>query len=275
MTFPELVDAWLTPPRFPAPSFPLEPERFRLRLPERPLPGFVFTNQPKALGAGTEIQCYHWPGAGPTLLLAHGWGGNAAQFSAWIKALLGAGFCVLAYDAPGHGESEGTFSSAPASAAALKVLAEWFAKPLSGIIAHSLGAIATTLALAEGIQSQQVFFLAPTCFVMDDLVSASRQHGLRPEQEEALVRHFTDNFSADLTVLSALQRITSPPPLTIFHDRADASVPFAEAEQVQAHWPGARLIEVPRVGHTRILLSKTIIQQTLICLTQEYGSQTP
>ena len=266
MTFPELVEAWLTPPRFPPPAFPTEPERFRLRLPEQPLTGFALESCPEALGLGAEIQCYHWPGLGPTILLAHGWGGSAAQFAAWIKALHGEGYRVLAYDAPGHGESEGRFSSAPASAAALTALATWNTAPLAGIITHSLGAIATTLALAEGVACRQVIFLAPVCFVTDDLVIVGRQNGLPPEQEEALVRYFTQSFGTDLTVLSALERIAEPPALTIFHDRADANVPYAEAELIQAHWPGSQLVEVPRAGHTRILLSKHAIQQTLTLL---------
>lgn len=266
MTFAEYVTAWLTPPRFPAPAFPVEPERFRLRLPAVPLPGFPADRYPQVLGANQEVQCYRWPGSGPTVLLAHGWGGGGAQFAVWFKPLLEAGFSVLAYDAPGHGASEGTYSSAPANAAVIRALAQRYA--LHGIVAHSLGAIATGLALADGAHCNQLIFLAPCCFVMDDLVAVGRQHGIAPEDEAALVAYFASEFSSDLTVLTALERIAEPPPLTIFHDRADTSVPYAEAETLHAHWPGSELIETPRVGHTRILLSKNVLQKAVSLLCQ-------
>ena len=266
MTFPELIALWLTPPRFPAPAFPIEPTRFRLTLPDVPLAGFPAERYPEVLGAQTTVACYEWPGDGPTILLAHGWGGCAAQFAGWIKPLTQAGYRVLSYDAPAHGDSEGTLASAPANAGTLKALAQWHGAPLDGVIGHSLGAIATTLALAAGVQAERIVFLAPICYVYDGLRNHGLREGLTEVEAEALVTYFETEFSADLSVRRALARLVSPPPLTIFHDRADASVPYEEAETIAAHWPASTLIEVPRVGHTRILLARGVIQQVLSAL---------
>lgn len=275
MTFPELITLWLTPPRFPAPAFPIEPRRFTLTLPEVPLAGFPAERYPDVLGAHKTVACYEWPAeseSAPTILLAHGWGGCAAQFAGWIKPLTQAGYRVLAYDAPAHGDSEGTLASAPANAGTLKALAEWHGSPIHAIIGHSLGAIATTLALAAGVQTERTVFLAPICFVYDGLKNHGLREGLTEEEADALVVHFETKFSRDLSLLSALERISAPPALTLFHDRADASVPYEEAEIIAASWPGSTLVEVPRVGHTRILLSRGVIQQALSALD---GSATP
>ena len=275
MTFPELVSLWLTPPRFPSPSLPIEPRHFSLTLPEVPLAGFPAERYPEVLGAHKTVACYEWPAeskSAPTILLAHGWGGCAAQFAGWIKPLTQAGYRVLSYDAPAHGDSEGTLASAPANAGTLKALAEWHGGPIHGIIGHSLGAIATTLALAAGVQAERVVFLAPICFVYDGLKNHGLREGLTEAEANELVRYFETEFSANLSVLSALERVVSPPPLAIFHDRADTSVPYEEAETIATHWPGSTLVEVPRVGHTRILLARGVIAQALSALD---GSATP
>ncbi len=276
MILSDLVTSWLTPPRFPAPAFPIEPTRFSLTLPEVPLEGFPAAHYPEVLGVHKTVACYEWPSESnnsPTVLLAHGWGGCAAQFAAWLKPLHEAGYRVLAYDAPAHGASEGTLASAPANAATLKALADWSGQPLHGVIAHSLGAIATTLALAAGIQAQQLVFLGPVCYVADGLKNHGLREGLSDSEADALVAYFQSEFSTDLTLLSALKGVPSPPPpLTIFHDRTDTSVRYDEAETIAAHWPGSTLIEVTRVGHTRILLARGVIQQALSALD---GSVTP
>lgn len=268
MRFEELVTLWLTPPRFPSPAFPIEPRRFSLTLPAVPLEGFPAERYPEVLGAHKTIACYEWASDnnGPTIVLAHGWGGCAAQFAGWIKPLTQAGYRVLAYDAPAHGDSEGTLASAPANAAALKALAEWHDEPIYGIIGHSLGAIATTLALAAGVVTERVVFLAPICYVYDGLHNHGLRSGLSEKEADALVKFFETEFSRDLSLVSALARVVNPPPLTLFHDRADASVPYKEAEIIAANWPGSTLVEVPRVGHTRILLARGVIQQALSAL---------
>lgn len=271
--FPTLVTSWLTPPRFPAPTPPILPRRFTLTLPDVPLEGFPATRYPEVLGSGKTVACYEWPGEGPTVVLAHGWGGCAAQFAGWIKPLTQAGYRILSYDAPAHGESEGALASAPANAGTIRALARWHGQPLHGIVGHSLGAIATTLALAAGVQTTHAVFLAPICFVDDGLFNHGIRAGLTEPESQALVQYFKDEFSTDLSLLSALARVTSPPPLTLFHDRADESVPFDEAETIVAHWPGARLVEVPRVGHTRILLARGVIQQALSVLQEPSALQ--
>ena len=268
MRFEELVTLWLTPPRFPSPRFPIEPRRFSLTLSEMPLTGFPAERFPEALGALKTVACYEWPSDNnaPTVVLAHGWGGCAAQFAGWIKPLTQAGYRILAYDAPAHGSSAGTLASAPANAATLKALVEWHGRPVHGIIGHSLGAIATTLALAAGIVAERVVFLAPICYIYDGLHNHGLRSGLSEAEADALVTHFETEFMKDLSLLSALAQVDDLPSLTLFHDRADESVPFAEAEAIAAHWPRAQLIEVPRVGHTRILLARGVIQQALSAL---------
>src|SRR5690349_20988780 len=45
-------------------------------------------------------------GAGPTVLLVHGWSGAAAQWSRFIDPLVRAGYNAVALDLPAHGFSD-------------------------------------------------------------------------------------------------------------------------------------------------------------------------
>ena len=59
-----------------------------------------------------EIAIWQW-GRGPRVLLAHGWGSHAGRLTPFVEALVGSGFGVAAFDAPGHGVSTGRFASGP------------------------------------------------------------------------------------------------------------------------------------------------------------------
>src|SRR5712691_2373566 len=56
--------------------------------------------------AGKRIAVYDW-GKGPTVMLVHGWSGRGAQLGEFVEPLSGAGYRVVAFDAPAHGHSDG------------------------------------------------------------------------------------------------------------------------------------------------------------------------
>src|SRR6201999_2421848 len=91
-----------------------------------------------------SLAVYRW-GDGPSVLLVHGWGGSAGQMTAFGEPLREAGFSVVAFHAPGHGASTGSWLAIPRFAAALAAVAR-FHGPLHGIIAHSLGGPAALMA---------------------------------------------------------------------------------------------------------------------------------
>jgi pimeloyl-ACP methyl ester carboxylesterase len=49
--------------------------------------------------------------------------------------------------------------------------------------------------------------------------------------------------------------------LLVFHDPEDREVPWHDAAAIAQAWPGARLVDVPRVGHNRILRDPGVIAQ--------------
>jgi len=103
-------------------------------------------------------------GAGPTVLLVHGWGGYAGQLLGLAARLVERGFRVVAYDAPGHGLSDES-RLGPRQSSFIEVEATLLATAerhgaFHGMIAHSGGCTAATLALRAGLPVGRSVFVA-------------------------------------------------------------------------------------------------------------------
>jgi hypothetical protein len=95
---------------------------------------------------GRNLASWRWgPPAAPAVLLAHGWGGYAAQMRGFVPQLLRAGFRVVAYDQPAHGLSEGTLTGLPDFAGALAAVSMHHGN-VQHVVAHSLGGPAVSIA---------------------------------------------------------------------------------------------------------------------------------
>ena len=60
-----------------------------------------------------RLQSYHWQGAKETVLLMHGWESNVFRWRNLIGFLQVEGYHIIAFDAPGHGNSSGTILNVP------------------------------------------------------------------------------------------------------------------------------------------------------------------
>ena len=96
---------------------------------------------------GKNLAAYAW-GTGPTVILLHGWSSNAGSMHHFVVPLLEAGFRVFAFDAPAHGASPGRMTDAVEYGEAIRAAIE-MNNPVEGVIAHSFGAMAMLLLLAE------------------------------------------------------------------------------------------------------------------------------
>jgi alpha-beta hydrolase superfamily lysophospholipase len=112
---------------------------------------FLAKGRPYTLVKGDhQIAAWEW-GAGPLVLLVHGWGSRAGRFSTLGPALVEAGFRVVAHDAPAHGISTGTESALPLFAEAVRMVGAYFG-PAAAVIGHSLGGASAVLALRDGLR---------------------------------------------------------------------------------------------------------------------------
>jgi pimeloyl-ACP methyl ester carboxylesterase len=214
---------------------------------------------PGTENAVEEVAVYHWGKADRRILLVHGWQGKAAQFFSFVPALLENGFEVTAFDAPAHGVSSGTFASGPAFARVARMVADG---PIHGIIAHSLGAAGSTIALAQGLSANRVVFLAPAALINLLLEEFIRLRQIHEPIATELRQKFAARYSTDVVSVPAMARRFQIP-LLILHDPEDSDLPFFHGESIAAAWPGAELVAATGKGHWRIMRDRSVVEQSV------------
>lgn len=223
----------------------------------------VTLRSPRSHGARCAVAAWRW-GVGPTALLVHGWEGRGSQLGALAQPLVAAGMSVVAFDAPGHGDS-------PEHRLYLTDLADSITDvaaavgPVHAIVAHSFGAAATLLASARGgVNAPRNVMLAPNVLLDDAMRRFARVVGLddpdRAVLEQRLAEH-TGIAPSELSIetLASARRDA----LLVVHDRGDREVPFAHGERLAATWPNARLRATEGLGHRRILRDPAVIAATV------------
>ena len=252
---------WFTPPNPPRP-----PDTRRL-----------FTRA-TALGlevAGRRVAAWRF-GAGPTVALVHGWGGHAGQLGSFVEPLVTAGFQVVTFDAPGHGESEGSpmgfrQSSFLDFAAVVEALVARLG-PLDGLVGHSGGAGAAGVLLRRGVRPARVVLVAPLVHPWSYVPGFARALGL-DDRVVALFRGEVERRLAvrweELDLTSAPVRALAPPTLVV-HDAEDREVPHAEGASLVGAWP-ARLVTTSGLGHYRVLRDRAVIAEAVGFLSEGVG----
>jgi pimeloyl-ACP methyl ester carboxylesterase len=216
---------------------------------------------------GRRLALWRW-GAGPTVLLVHGWGSRGARLGSFVGPLTEAGFSVIAFDAPGHGASAGWLSSLPQFIAAIQAIGERFG-PLDGVVAHSMGGAATTLAMARGLDVKRVVFLAPAADPAGYSERFASMFGLTDEVVSRMKRGLERRFGIawkDFDVLAAAATLSAP--LLVIHDSDDRDVPLTDGTSIAAAWPGARLVTTNGLGHRRIVHDPAVVERAVAFLTE-------
>ena len=205
------------------------------------------------------VATWRW-GVGPAVLLVHGWEGRGSQLGAFVEPLVAAGMSVIAFDAPGHGDSpEHRLYLTDLADAIADVAAT--AGPLHGIIAHSFGAAAALLAFTRsGTRALRNVMVAPNVLIDDAVRRFARMVGLDESDRIALEQRLKTQTGVGIDELE-LPRVAGQrdDALLVLHDREDREVAFAHGAQLAATWPQAQLVETTGLGHRRILRDPDVL----------------
>ena len=233
----------------------------RPKLPQSSFFDFLDAHSSYVEYRGRNLASWRWgPPEAPGVLLAHGWGGYAAQMHAFVPQLLRAGFRVIAYDQPAHGLSEGKLTGLPDFAGALAAIAQHHGN-VRHVVAHSLGGPAVSIALSRGLDLESAVLVSPP----SDLVGYSRQFARWTWMPEALRRRMQAAIEEryglrwfEIEVPRLAPRLKTP--ALVIHDHADSFVPWEQGAALARAWPGARLLTTEGLGHGRILENDVVLR---------------
>lgn len=203
---------------------------------------------------------------GASVLMVHGWTGEASFMSAFSEHFRRRGFRVVMFDCPAHGKSTGRRTSLIACAHAVREVAEALG-PIHFAVTHSLGGLAALLAGGGGppmprpfpfmgfvlVSMPNRFSEVTSRFAAEQGLSAAAQRAYE-HRLERLAQRSIDEFTG-----SNLLTATGQPAL-LLHGLDDNEVPFENARQIAACCRSASLQGFDGLGHRKILYAPPVVR---------------
>lgn len=210
--------------------------------------------------AGSWLPVWTWgePEAA-TILLVHGWEGRGSQLGAFVAPLVRAGFRVVAFDAPGHGDAPTRHASAVEHARGIVSVAERFG-PIHAVVGHSVGAAASLLATRFGLEAEAFALLAPPVSPRRFADGFARIFDLPPGVKDGMLARVERRYGMavkDIDAVVDAGRVRRP--MLVIHDADDKVVPFRDGASIAGAAPNAELVETHGLGHSRILRAPDVV----------------
>jgi pimeloyl-ACP methyl ester carboxylesterase len=230
---------------------------------------------------GRALSAWSW-GQGPVVILMHGWGGNAGQLRSFVEPLVQAGFRAVAFDAPAHGASD---AARPGDgrvnffefAYALREVDREIG-PAVGLIAHSGGCTAASLAVRDGwCAPPRLVFIAP--FVLPNAYMApfGRALAISPAVMAAFRARAQHRLGRPLSDfdMHGVATVAGKSPLLLVHDRGDNEVPISDSFELSAAWRRSSVMETTGLGHRRILHDAAVVGRAVAFFTDTLPMEVP
>jgi len=230
------------------------------------------TNLTVVLKDKTKIKGFEWCSNTPngqTVLIAHGYASFAYKFEHYITPLLKMGYRVLAFDAPGHGQSEGKHINVVVYQEAIEQIMEQCG-PVNHFIGHSLGALTLSM-IAEQIDrpnERKFVLIAPatkTTTTFDNFFKMMHFNQVTKDafinQVLSLTAHKVEYFASD----RALANYKGP--LLWVHDQEDLVCPYKDLLAFQKNAPNnVEFLITNGLGHNKVYKTAEVMDQIMAFL---------
>ncbi|MFJ9775602.1 alpha/beta hydrolase [Kitasatospora sp. NPDC101157] len=217
---------------------------------------------------GRSVVGYRWGSGERPVLLLHGWRSRASRFAPFVPRLRALGLSVVAFDAPGHGDSGGRSTSVLEYRELALRLQDRYG-PFEAVIAHSLGVCAAFGALGDGLRAGRLaavsgvsevgFFPAAFCAGLG--LDATVERALRERIEQGL---FAGDAGAWDRYDAAGRAGEIGLPILVLHDEGDGVVPLGQAHRLErAYGDQLDLVVTRGLGHRRIIGEPAVVDQVI------------
>jgi len=208
------------------------------------------------------VVTYEWGSGDRTVLLVHGWRSRASRFAVLIEELVGRGFTVVSFDAPGNGDSTGTRMDALQVTSIVQRLAAEHG-PLEAIVGHSFGGMPTFIARRRGVDVARLVTIASAhnfSAVIDMFASGIGLPSTRGLHRRSEAWGRERGIDIWRTALAELDPTDTATPILVVHDAGDREVPLEQAMQiVEAHTGSVETLVTDGLGHHRVLSDPEVV----------------
>ncbi len=207
---------------------------------------------------GSVIRGFRWKPEHPngkTILICHGFSSYAYKFEKYISPLKKEGFTVLAFDAPAHGNSDGKLINAAIYKKAILKIEQQFG-PVYGIMGHSLGGLAASLAFEEfsDNQNRKLVLVAPateTQRALDHFFTIIPVDEKVKHAFEQMLSEIADQPVSYYSVSRVVKNISAN--VLWIHDKHDTICPFEDVKPViSLKLPHVRFLITEELGHSKV-----------------------
>ncbi|NWF62783.1 MAG: alpha/beta hydrolase [Chloroflexi bacterium] len=215
---------------------------------------------------GGQLAVTTWGSSGPAVLLMHGWGGARAQMTGFVEPLLAAGYRVVAYDQPAHGESDGKLTNVLEISPTMEWVMQREGK-FDALIAHSFGTLITSYSLVKRNfpAPSKLVYLGSFNRLLDSLPRFQVLANLPDEIMNGLRKMITENFGKNVLDEIVNENLVKQIhiPALMFHDRADSVTPVKDSRAIANAWSEAQYVETNGLGHRGALQSEDVHKQII------------
>ncbi|NQY88685.1 MAG: alpha/beta fold hydrolase [Colwellia sp.] len=196
------------------------------------------------------------------IIVSHGWGDSSHAFQQIILSLTQQGYRVAAIDHIGHGKSSGTNSHLLSFVETLEILIEHFNEEkisVTGIIAHSMGAIATLNLPLYRLENKKIILISSPINFFELMFEKVEQVGISRRLLTTVLASISHKYGKtwhQLTTESNREKLALD--ITFIHDSQDRYAPIADLISFlkQEKTP---LITTEGLGHRKILGDTKVI----------------
>jgi len=202
---------------------------------------------------GQKIQAYIWGHSDKKVLFTHGWESNAGRWRSFIPGLVEAGYQVIAFDAPGHGASDGKRLHLVIFMSAIQALFKEFGA-FDAVVGHSMGAGALVISLATQSlpRPKKAVLLGSFAEVSEVYNNYANMLGLTPKLAPRFndtIKRLSGHHIAYFSVAEKAGQLHDIQGL-IIHDKQDKTIAVQEARNIAKSWSSAEYIETDGAGHS-------------------------
>ncbi len=210
---------------------------------------------------GRAIQGWLTDGAGPFLIMTHGWGANAEVFFPIMSHLTLLNYKMLAFDVSNHGRSE------EISSTTIKTFVEDIRSAIDFcgeeaiLIGHSMGAAASIIAGNSDERVKAIVSISSFCSTQEII--------------KKMMGSFVPNILKG-KILGKIEKITGLDleqfapcnfvckrslPLLLIHGKLDTTVPLEDSKRIKGKCPGVELEIIDGEDHMSILSNEKSIRR--------------